>query len=474
MAENENFVKELQNALNKKSEWFNTVRLQEMLEQYRILETCTKNLYDQLVKKSIIIPDPYRRDKKISEISIPDTSSFTENEASSVLGSRFSEYGVMIDYVCTYCRFTLDTFQIPVVKKLLELNKVFKWEDLSSSSSDANTRALADAIAQVKTNAQSVIISMVQDATEKNAEAVLTIAQILNEIGTFQRELYKIELRRDLFDHPEFNKDKAFESPDSELAEIKRLYTKVMGKKPFYSDLIKEIIAEDIGPDKENVRAKLLKSLEIKQTVVNKTVKKQVIPEFHIMIMDTVLALTASAPTLSLLSTKVIYNADLVFKKSSGFFAKLGALLRKAFHLKEKEHVCTVSIPDAKTGAVRIEKIKLSELLDELGRKERVYTSISMKGPEFNKIDSASDDNILSFVNKQVSEMQSCFTKLNALDGFFKKSVDIMQASKVKGMQIELAALRNSIMNTNKKRGEYAAAIEENQLMRSLGVSDDE
>ena len=54
---------------------------------------------------------------------------------------------------------------------------------------------------------------------------------MLNELGVFQRELYKGELRKDLFEHPDFNKAKAAESAEAELAEIKRLYAKVTGKK---------------------------------------------------------------------------------------------------------------------------------------------------------------------------------------------------------------------------------------------------
>ena len=41
-------------------------------------------------------------------------------------------------------------------------------------------------------------------------------------------------------------------------------------------------------------------------------------------------------------------------------------------------------------------------------------------------------------------------------------------------MQIELSSMRNSIVNANKKRGEYASFKEENEQMQKLGIKDDE
>ena len=95
-----------------------------------------------------------------------------------------------------------------------------------------------------------------------------------------------------------------------------------------------------------------------------------------------------------------------------------------------------------------------------------------MKGVEYQKINASNEDAILSFVNKQISEVQSIFVIINALDAYFKNEVDTEFKVKVKGMQIELSALRNSIINANKKRGEYASFKEEHAQMQKLGLSD--
>ena len=468
----DNFVNELQTALNKKQEWYNSVRLQELLMQYRLMYTCVKTLFENFVKKSLIVPDPYRLDKKISEIVVPETSGFAESEISKVFGERFSNYETMLDFICTYFRFSMENFTIQKVKQLLDLNKVFEWDSLSSNSTRMNTRALAMVVSNAKKGAPNVVQSMINDSLDKCAQSTGEINNMLTELAGFLRELYKGGLRRDLFDHPDFDKAKAAESSEAELAEIKRLYTKVTGKKNFYTDLVNEIIEEDHAPDKDRRRAAVLERLQIKESSKSVTAKKAAGPDTKEMLMQSVLAVGATAPTLAQLISKLSDNIELLYKTKSTFFSKLISALKKAFHIPEKERICNLVIKDSKTGAERTQKIKINEFMSDFSRKERIYNGIATKGIEYSKIQSFSEDAILSFVNKQISELQSLFVVINAFDAHFKQEVATEFKTGIKGMQIELSALRNSIINANKKRSEYASYKEEAAQMQKLGIAD--
>ena len=467
----ENFREELQQALSKKQEWYNSEALQELLSQYRLLHTCVRNLYENFVKKSLITPDPYRLDKKISSIVVPESSPFAESEISKVFGERFSDYETMLDFICSYFRFSTENLTLPNVKKMIDFSKVFDWEDLSMNSSRMNTRALAITINNAKTGVPNVVQSMINDSVAKSVQASKFITRSLNELALFQRELYKGGLRKDLFEHPDFDKAKAAESPEGELAEIRRLYTKVTGKKNLYNDLVNEIIEEDHGPDKEKKQAAVFDHLAIKN-VAKTTEKKKTGPDTKEMMLQTVLAVSATAPTLIQLHAKLAENFDILYTRKATFWNKLLALFRKAFNLKEKERVCQLPVKDAKSGVERIQKLNVNDFLSDLTKKERVYSGIANKGGEYNRICSATEDAILSFVNKQISEMQSVFVLINALDAYFKKEVDTEFKTRVKGMQIELSALRNSIINANKKRAEYVSYKEEAAQMQKLGISD--
>ena len=464
------FAKELQEALSKKQEWYNSECLQELLMQYRLMHTCVKTLYDNFVKKSLITPDPYRLDKKISEIVVPPNTIFSESEINKVFGERFSDYETMLDFICTYYRFSIENFTIASVKKLLDFNKVFEWDDLSMNNSKMNTRALAITINNAKNGAPNVVQSMINDSVSKCSQTCSTISKMLNELGIFMREFYKGSLRRDLFDHPEFNKQKAAESAEGELSEIKRLYTKITGKKNLYSDLINEIIEEDHAPNKDQIQQSVLDKLVIKG-IVKQEVKKKSGPDTKEMLLQTVLAIGATAPTLIQLHAKLGENFDILFTRKATLWNKFVALFMKAFHIPEKERVCQLPVKDSKTGVEHIQKVNVNDFMTDLSRKERIYSGIGSKGTEFQRVETANEDAILSFVNKQISELQSSFVIINALDAYFKNEVLNENKARVKGMQIELSALRNSIINANKKRSEYASQKEETEQMRKLGIS---
>lgn len=469
--EEEKFSEELQKALSAKQEWYNTECLQELLSQYRLLHTCVKNLYENFVKKSLIVPDPYRLDKKISSIVVPETTPFAESDIANVFGERFSNYETMLDYICTYFRFSTENFTLPNVKKLIDFNKVFEWDDLSMNNAKMNTRALALTVSKAKNGVPNVVQSMINDSVAKCAQTVKIIAKMLNELAIFQRELYKGGLRKDLFEHPDFNKSKAAESPEGELAEIKRLYTKVTGKKTLYNDLVNEVIEEDHGPDKEKKQAAVLEHLAIKNVAKAET-KKKAGPDAKEMLMQTVLAIGACAPTLIQLHAKLSENFDVLYTRKATFWNKLMAIVRRALNLRDKERICQLPVKDAKTGAERIQKLNVAEFMADLTKKERIYNGIGTKANEYQRIESANEDAVLTFVNKQISELQSDFVIINSLDAYFKKEVANEFKARVKGMQIELSALRNSIINANKKRSEYASFKEEAEQMKKLGISE--
>ncbi|MCR4579604.1 MAG: hypothetical protein K5681_04575 [Treponema sp.] len=470
--EDTEFSQQLQESISRKAEWYNTEELEKLLLQYRLIHSCVRNLYDMLTKRSLIESDPYRLDKHISDISLPDTSPFNDSDIHSEIGKRFSEYETMLDYICTYVRFAVDSLPIPKVKKLLDFCKVFEWEDVVISSSNPNAHGLAVTLNNARNGAPAVVQSMVNDSINKCAQASAEIKKILNELGIFQREIYKYEIRREIIMAPHFDSN-AKQSQDAEFNEIKKHFPKVFPKRPFYSDLVNEICSEDIGPSKENNQEAVLKRLEIKAAGVQ-VKKKKTGPNTKELLMATVLSIGALAPTINQLHVKLNVNFDVLFEKKKTFFNILFSALKKAFHIAEKEKIIILPIKDAKTGGEKSQKLNVTDFMTDLSRKERIYSAIGSKGAEYQKIESSSEDAILSFVNKQISEAQSAFTIINALDAYFKDSVDTIQKAKIKGMQIELSALRNTIISVNKKRGDYISYKEEAEQMKKLGINENE
>ncbi len=470
MDEQAEFTQKLQELLSQKQEWYNSVELPRLLEQYRLLYTCVRNLYELLTQKSIISQDPYRLDRKISDIICPETTGFNEAEKNMIIGTRFSEYDTMLDFVCTYTRFSVDNINLAKIKKLQDLGNCFLWEEMTTNSARPNTRGLATLIAEAKTNSAQMVVSMMNDHVSKCAQASGVISGILVQLAQFQRELYKGTLRNDLLEHPNFNKEKAYASAEAELAEIKRIYPSVMGKKPFYTELINEIVAEDTASNKEKLRADVLAKLQIKETTKKET-KKTVDSKQTLLASLNVLG--ALAPTYETIYNKVAGNFELMKVTPKSFFSKLAELFKKAFNIKPKETEVLIAISDPITKVKTNKKVKANELLDDIAKKQRIYAIIACRGPEYQKIEAATPDAILSFINKQISLNQNLYNTFNALDEYFKSAVPAAQRPKVKGLKIELDSMRNTIINANKKRGEYQSIVEEAEQLKKLGIQND-
>ena len=471
MEEDTNFETELQSALTAKQDWYNKTRLPELLENYRLLFSCVKKLNELFVSKSLIDADPYKFDKRISEISVPSSEPFSESEIPAVMGSRLSEYETMLDFICTYFRFSVENFTIPIIKSLMEINTVFAWNNLSASNTKANTRGLSEILNKIKTNMTNISLSVINDNTEKCAQAVTAINAMLAELADFQKELYKGRLRKDLFTHPDFDKEKAVSGAENELAEIKRLYPKVIGKKNFYIELVNEIVGEDHSSKKQELRANLLKKLEIKNDV-KKVKKKEVDSKEYLMISVT--AIGGLSPILSQLYQKLTENFSILFTKKKTLGSMLKAAFRSMFGIKEPEKIVNVVVTNPKTAIKTQHRIKVNELMIDIAQKQRIYGAFATKGPEFEKIKAASEDSVLTFVNKQISENQTLYTKIEALDEYFKNNVEAAQRPKIKGMKIDLSSYKGAIININKKRGEYVSYKEDLEQMRKLGISNDE
>ena len=461
------FTNQLQLALMAKQSWFNSERLQTMLEQFRLLHTCVRNLNEVFVKRSLIQPDPYKLETRISDIGTIDTSSFTENEDPIILGKRFSDYEMMLDFISTYFRFSVENMGVNRIKVIMDLLSAFDWANLSSNSSKSNTRALASTIQKARQNAPSVTISLINDSIEKCSKCCKVISSYLSELADFQKELYKGNLRKDLFEHPDFDKQKAFSSPDAEMAEIRRLYVKTTGKKAFYTDLVQEIIAEDQGPDRAALRQRLIEKLEIKITETKKETRT-VNP--HDLLMSAVFSLGVMGSILGGLYAKLSDNFDLLFLTKKSLFAKFMEALKKALGIKEKPRECTIAVVDQQSGSKSNQHIEVNTLLAQISKLAHIYSGIAAKGNEYNKINAAKEEDALIFLNRQIQENQKLFTTINALDEHFKSHVEVLQRPKVKGLKIDLSSYRNAIIAANKKRGEYVSAKEEIEQMQKLGI----
>ena len=470
MENGNNFTETLIQALDTKAQWYDSEELPRILDNYRLLHTCVKVIFDFLVKKALITPDPYKLDKKISDIKAPDSEQFVENERSVIIGQRFSDYESTLDFLCNYYKFSVSQLTLGNIKKLVDLNNSITWNAFSANSNKINTRILATLVFSARQSSDTLTASMVNDNLSKASHALTDISSSLKEFSEFQKEWYKGQIRRQVLSSPNFDANKALSDPASEMQQIKKNFAAGMGKVPFYNELIEEIIQEDQGAKKEEMQQKVLAKLNI-ATESKKKAEKRI--DTKALIMGALQVLGATPPQIGTIAQKIQDNHDLLESEHNSFMDKLKRALRKAFGIQEKPLFYNIAIVDQTTGAKRIEKLAYQAFMTDLATRARRYASVAQANSSgFKKIAAMPEEKIAEFVATQIADCNRLMVLLGALDDFFKGAASPMNKSKVKGLKIDITTLKNSVVKANQLRVEYTSYIEEEAQMKKLGITD--
>ena len=468
METSDNFNKQLFELAEAKKNWYDTEEMIKILEEYRNLLGVVNNLINLLEKKGLIQPDPYKHDKKISDIAVPEEIPFLDSERSMVIGARLSDFESMLDFICNIFKFSVATVSVERIKTLLALNNYFQWNSLVPNSAKPNTKGLAEIIHAIKMGTDTLSVSVLNETINYASKTVSRINGLLKELTDFQKEIYKIEIRKCIFEHPSYSHEKAQKSNQEALQQIKKLFPQVLGKKPFYSELIDELIQEEYSPEKQKFRETLLKKFEISS---NKKEEKKIQINTKELLMDAVRALGAAAPLFEQIVQKVDENHKVLQSEHNGFLDKLLALIRQAFNRPEKPVVYTVTVTDPLTQSRKQEDINYQDFITDINRRRRTYNSFSIKkAPGYVKIENQTEKAIQEYLAKQISECNRLMQLLAALDEYFKSAPAIENRPKIKGLKMELTSLKNCIVKTNQRKAEYTALIEEEEQLKKLGI----
>lgn len=468
MADSTNFSKELIEAVAEKTVWYDSTELPKVLNSYRNIKGYTNNLVSVLSRKGLIQDDPYKLEKKIADIKPIENTQFMDNERAAVLGVRLSDYDNMLEYICSYVKFSVESLTLDRIKKLNAFNKSLPW-GTSSTTSEPTLKSLFDVIHSVKAGSDNMSITMINDIMSLLAKELSSINQTLKGLLDFQREVYKASVRKNVLDDASFDAGKAAESPQAALAMIRKVFAAKMNKQPFYAELVQEIINEEYGANKEAARKRLLEKLAISET---SSAKKEESINYHETIMEAVRILGSCSSQLEMVAKKLTENKDTLESQNNSFFNRIKKALRKAFGLAEKPIEYRVTVTENVTHSTRIETVLIQDFITDIEKRAKVYSSISVrKNPGYQKLDALNDMKVLEFLNKQLSECQKILILLGALDSYFKTNANASTGLRIKGIKIEISSLKGILHNANQQRAEFVASVEEKSQLRNLGIT---
>ncbi len=470
MDDSSNFSKQLAEAVQKKTEWFDKDELPAVFEKYKTIQGYLGNLSNVLLRKGLIQKDPYKHEKKVKDILPVDKSPFLESERTSVVGIRLSDYDNTIEFITTYIKFSVECLSLDRIRKLANFNSCIPWTSLSGSA-DPNAKALGEILTTIRAGSDSMTTGMVNDIVSHLGKDFVDINAKLKDLTFLQRERYKLEVRQKIVNMPSFDKQKASESMDTAIAMIKKAFPGAFGNKPFYAELIEEIVKEDFTPEGNELRQLVIKKLSSQSSSVNKQTESAASVDLHEILMESLRILSGLAPQLEVVISKLTENKDAIEAENDSFFRRLVKMIRTMCGLPEKPIQYKVPITESITKTTRMETVNIQEFIADLDKRMRVYASFSSrKNPSYLKINQLPDMKVLEFLTKQLGDCQKLLIILTALDTYFKKVSSDMKSVKIRGMKIELSAIKGVIIKTNQQKAEFVSREEEQKHLQMLGI----
>ncbi|HZK19326.1 MAG TPA: hypothetical protein VFC68_01230, partial [Treponemataceae bacterium] len=442
-----------------------------LLTEYRNYLSLFENFHNMLTKKGLIQDDPYKKDKKITDIFVPDESDFSDSDKAMVMGVRLSEYETSLDYLCNYFKFSIANLSLDRLKTLAKLSSYIKWQSLKSNSVHPNTRALSGICTSIRNGSDQMAIKILNDFITVARKNISNINKTLKDLVELKKIAYKATVRKTITEHPTYSSETAQNSPQEFERQIKKLFPTVMGKTPYYKELIEELVKEEFAPNKQEIYTQLLETLRIK---VQQTVKKTKKLNTKELLMDSIRTLASITPQLEQIIKKISENHTLLDNEDKNFWRRFQEMLRKAFNIEPPRIEYKLEIEDPHTHLKRTKTLNYFVFMTSLSKRNTVYSSFAIKNtPGYMKLETQSEKKILEFINTQLKECKQTIVVLESLNIFFKTAVRPINRERLANWAIELTSIQNTLIKTAQRKAEYTSYIEEHEQLKKLGIIDE-
>ncbi len=467
MEGSESFLPRLEEALEKKRAQLDTHKLPQLKEAFHSLQVLFEGLLNMLIKKGLLREDPYKYDQKITEISVPSDDAITESEKTDEVSYRLSAYRNQLDYLNNYYQFSSSFLDLGRLRRISGLLGYITWKSLSDTSKSPTTRAFASYLAKIKMGTDAMATGIIKDSLVQVDKTLRTINSTMAEMVGFHRESFKCQLRAKVLPHVEAD---VAGRRDEVIRSIKRTFSQQFPGEPYYPELAEEILLEDFDPEGDGRREKVLELLTVQEQKKDAVKKQEEVPHKELL-METARILSRAGPDLSQALETVIGNKTALSEVRVGFGEKIRRWLTKRAGRKEAEQVYEVEFFEGADPSPRTEKLYFHAFVDAVQKKASLLTALVNKaGAAYRRLEAANEDQLLEFVGKQLGELQLMHRRLDSLNTFLLKDASRDEGPRLKGIKLQLTAIKNCLVKANQRKHDYVSRKEEEEQMRRLGI----
>ncbi len=471
MSDSLTFQNALAEALEKRREWLDRTEMARLKEEFRIYQASFSGLYQVLLKKGVIHEDPYKNDAKIGELQIPPEGPFSESEKLDQMSIRLSNFEGQLDFLVNFYQFSVDFLTMERIKRIAALVRYFAWTQFSPNSQYTNTRALVEIVNMIKGGNDQLSVGLLADSIMHLEKSSKEIFKQLKEITDYHRESYKLELRMRFLDSMTFDPATVISRKDETLHQIKKKFAESMSDRPFYPELVEEVLKEDYSGEGPNLKAELLKKLEVSE---NRPKVQKAAVSFKSMLMEGLRTLGALSFTLDDSLRKLDENSAILESEKNSLWDKVKRVIQQMLNKEPESIFYEVEYFDTILGTSKNERLDYTKFRQDVERKARLLSAFGNRSTgAAKKLEAAEDEQVLSVLSKNIEELQSMHKTMSALDVFFKSEASREDRERIRGIKPELTAIKNGIVKANQKRHEYIAQKEELEQMKRLGIKEE-
>ncbi|MGA2546629.1 MAG: hypothetical protein ABSF43_08790 [Rectinemataceae bacterium] len=464
------FSRQLEERLDARREKLNGVELPRLKDSFKNFQTAFVGMSVILRKKGVLHDDPYRFDLKISDVTIPSESHFSDAEKVDQISIRVSQLEAYLEFLDNYYEFSCDFLTLGRIKRLLALVMYFNFTQFSEISAKLNTRALCEIASMVKKGSDQLSAGLIADSILRLEKASRDIIIRIKDLTEYYKERYKLELRRNVMSGLSMDVGLAIGRREEAIKLIKRKFAEVATGRPFYPELVDEVLLEDFSSDGPALREERLRRFAAAEE--NKAGEAKA-KSFKSMILDGIRSISAASFALEEAISKLEEDSVLLSSLDKGLGARLGRAFRKVFPSKKKGLVYELHFVDPVTRGCTKETLDFGVFVDEMCNKARSLSSLAQRGGASAKqLEGMSDAQAYDFLQRNIEELQRALRVLAALEDYFKSESPEEARTRVRGVRGEITTIKGAVIKANQKKHEYVAQREELEQMKRLGIKD--
>ena len=465
------FNEELKLILEQRRQYLDSDLLLKTKDSFRLYHSAFNAVFMLLLKKALIKEDPYKHEYKVTELSIPSTSSFPDSEKEIELGIRMSFYNTQLEYVDGHYAFTCDFLTSKRIKLLKNLLSYFDWDLVSETSTNFITKILADLFRKIRQGSDQIATSLINTSVTQMFTTKKLLISNLDIVKDFYNESYKLLIRQKIIENPNISKYASAHSAENTLAVIKKKFSEALVDQPFIEELIKEIIDEEFSADSTFIKNALIAKLsafksELQQRKEKAVVKKP--PSINVL-LNAALSTCSVAGHVKAVISKLESNFAILSQPQGSAFIKW---LHRTLHSgKNQGKIFEIEYIDDNSGIKKIERLDIAVVIQKY---QALFSGLNAEKvkADFSAMDAVEkkEKYLISFVDDYNKRLKTFIQQVDGIDKYTKNAAKNQKIllSQIKGSLVEINTIKNIIIKSKQQSHEYIAEKEEYSQLKSL------